>query len=249
MDLNRKLRRLSPNETFRQFKADPQWTVKVGVGGMLYALTLVLVLLNILSFPIVLCLWALIQGYLITTVNVALEDAQKPLPQWKTWGELLIAGLTWMAIESLQWIVLFSIIIGALKISDIARTDQLVAPAFSSWAICIWSLIMLLFALASFFSAYRLANFAARQEIRAAFDFVEVVKRLFRAPMPMLQAWLLQVGLLGAAVVLPIATIIGVFLVPTSIFIAQILGVRMLAQAWELGTPEAQSEPNAAPQS
>jgi len=249
MDLNTKLSHLSPNETFRQFTADPEWTAKVGVGSMLYALTLVLILLNVLSFPIVLCLWALIQGYLITTMNVALLDAQKPLPRWKPLGELLIAGLTWMAIESLQWIVLFSIIIGALKISDIARTDQLVAPAFSSGAICIWSLMMLLFAMASFFSAYRLANFAALQEIRAAFDFGEVVKRFLRAPAPMLQAWLLQVGLLGMAVVLPIATIIGVIFLPTSVFIAQILGVRILAQAWEITAPEAKSEANAAQQS
>ncbi len=245
IDSKTKLHHLSPSQSLRQLKADPEWTMKVGVGGMLYALTLVLILLNILSFPFVLCLWAIVQGYLITTMHVALQDAHMPLPRWKTFAELLIAGLTWMAIESLQWIMLFSIIIGALKISDIIHSDRLVASSFNYWAISAWSFIMLLLAITSFFSAYRLANFAALQEINAAFDYVEVGKRFLRRPVPMLQAWLLQAGRFGMAIVVPIATIVGVFLLPTTVFIAQILGVRLLAQAWEITALAEKPDPNA----
>jgi hypothetical protein len=242
MNLPTPLHSLSPSEALRQLRADPQWTMKAGVGGIIYAFCLVLILLNVLFFPLVICLFALVQGYLVTTVHDTIADPNAPLPKWKGWGELLIAGLTWMAIESVLFIALLCITFGALIVGDIIHVDQLLNPSFVFWAICFWSLIMLLAALSSLYSAYRLTNFAERQEIGAAFGFVEVAKRLLRTPVPLLQAWLLQSGLFGLAIVLPIATVVGVFLLPSTTMIAQLIGVRILAQAWRLTSePAAES--------
>jgi hypothetical protein len=211
---------------------------KAGVGGMLYALSLVLILLNFLFFPVVVCLLAIIQGYLITATHDAVTDEQKTLPAWKNWGELAIAGLTSMAIESLQLIVFAGIMLLALAFTDVASAQRLLSDNFVMWAILLWSIFVVLAALVSFFSAYRLTNFAAKQEIGAAFDFAEVFRRFRRAPLPLLQAWLLQVGLLWLAVILPCATIIGVFLLPSTYFASQIVSARILAQAWRLTEPK-----------
>jgi hypothetical protein len=82
-----------------------------------------------------------------------------------------------------------------------------------------------------------LASFAARQEIVAAFDFPELLRRLIKHPLPMLQGWLLTVGLWAVAIILPIATIIGTFLIPSTTFIAQSLSAQILAQIWRNTDP------------
>jgi hypothetical protein len=248
MDLRTQLPYLSPSETLRQFKADSEWTMKAGVGGMIYALSLVLIFLNILFFPLVICLLALLQGYLITTIHDSVADAIAPLPKWKSWGELLIAGLTWTAIECLLFIAITGIVFGVLIVSDILHGDQILHPHFTIWAVSIWSLIMLFAALSSFFSAYRLTYFAQRQEIGAAFGFAEIFTRLIRFPKPLLQAWLLQSGLFALALILPIATVIGIFLLPSTIFISQLIGARLLAQAWRLTSLESEPSSTTVPQ-
>jgi Protein of unknown function (DUF4013) len=249
MDLRMELHALSPSEALRQFKTDSEWTMKAGIGGMIYAFGLVLIFLNILFFPVIICLLALIQGYLITTIHMSVADADAPLPKWKGFIELVIGGLTWMAIESLLFLLSVGIVIGALLVGGIFHGDRILHPHFTFWAVSVWSLVMLVFALSSFFSAFRLAYFAERQEIGAAFGFAEVLKRFVRFPKPLLQAWLLQTGLFGLALVLPIATVIGVFLLPSTIFISQLFGARMLAQAWRLTRlEEAQDPPASAPQ-
>jgi hypothetical protein len=250
MDLRTQLHALSPSETLRQFKTDSEWTMKAGIGGMIYAFGLVLIFLNILFFPVIICLLALIEGYLITTIQASIADANAPLPKWKGWLELLIAGLTWMAIECLLFLASLGIVLGALVLGDIMHGDRILHPSFPFWAISVWSLVMLVFALSSLFSALRMAFFAERQEIGAAFGFGEVLKRLVRFPAPLLQAWLLQTGLFALALLLPIATVIGVFLLPSTIFISQLFGARILAQAWRLtrSKEEEQNPPVSAPQ-
>jgi Protein of unknown function (DUF4013) len=249
MDSRTQLPALSPSETLRQFKADSEWTMKAGIGGMVYALGLVLIFLNVLFFPVIICLMALIQGYVITTIHASITDAAAPLPKWKSWVELLIAGLTWMAIESMLFLASAGIVLGALILSDILHGDRILHPSFTFWAVSVWSLIMLVFALSSLFSAFRLTYFAERQEIGAAFGFGEVLKRLVRSPAPLLQAWLLQTGLFCLAIVLPVATVIGIFLLPSTIFVSQLLGARILAQAWRLTSlEEEQPPPVSAPQ-
>jgi hypothetical protein len=222
--------------------------MKAGVGGMIYALCLVLIFLNVLFFPLIVCLLALLQGYLITTIHDSVADANAPLPKWKGWGELLIAGLTWASIECVLFLAGLGVIFLALVLADILHGDWILKSSFTFWAIFIWSLVMLIFALSSLFSAYRLTYFAERQEIGAAFGFAEVIKRLIRFPVPLLQAWLLQIGLFALALLVPIATVIGIFLLPSTIFISQLIGARLLAQAWRLTTLESDQIAATAPQ-
>jgi hypothetical protein len=227
----------SPNQAVRLFSSDPEWTMKAGVGGMLYALSAVLILINPLFFPIVVCLLAAIQGYIILLIHGRVKDPAGALPQWKSLGELLIAGLTWMAIASLQTMFVFGIALGTIAFGFTFGSDSIISPKTAAIATLLWTFIMMLIAVNSFFSTYLLASFAARQEIVAAFDFPELLRRLIKHPLPMLQGWLLTVGLWAVAIILPIATIIGTFLIPSTTFIAQSLSAQILAQIWRNTDP------------
>jgi len=238
----------SPNEAVRLVKADSEWTMKASVGGMIYGLSIVLIFLNVLFFPVVVCLLALLQGYLVSTIHEAIADADIGLPKWKSWFELLIAGLTWMAIESLLFIMTLGVILLTLIMSDVLQTDRLFQPTFTFWAVTIWTLCLGIAALSSLFSTYRFAYFAERQEISAAFAFGEVLRRLLRFPVPLIQAWLLQIGLFATAWIIPAATVIGVFLLPSSIFLSQLIGARLVAQAWRLTNAESPTSATSAPQ-
>jgi len=230
--------KLAPQQALKAITKDPEWTMKAGVGGLLYAMALVMVLLNPLFFPVSICLLALIQGYCVTLVHRTALETEEKLPDWKGWGELFIAGLTWMAISSVRIFIELVILLGALVIASLYAPDSVLSHRFAPWAIGLWTFLVIFLATTSFFSTYLFASFSAQQDTKAAFALREISRRTAKYPTEMLKGWLLSLGVFGIGVVAPLITVVGAFLLPSTTFIAQILSAQILAQVWRNTRPD-----------
>jgi hypothetical protein len=224
--------KLSPQAAVKAMAKDPEWTMKAGIGGLFYAIAFVTLLLNPLLFPLSICLIALIQGYFVTMVHRTASETEEKLPEWKGWSELLIAGLTWMAISSVRIFVEVVFVLSALIIASQFAPDSVLSHRFAPWAITIWTFLVLFLAATSFFSTYLFASFSTQQDTKAAFALREISRRLAKHPAEMVKGWLLSTGIFCIGVVAPLITVVGAFLVPSTTFIAQIISAQILAQVW-----------------
>jgi uncharacterized membrane protein len=90
---------------------------------------------------------------------------------------------------------------------------------------------------ASFFIPFLMVNFAQEECFKAGFAFAKVTSMVKTQFGSFLTCWLIIIGINLAALVLPILTLIGIFLIPTTIFIAQVVSCALAAQAWHLDNP------------
>jgi hypothetical protein len=222
----------SVNQIFKDFFAESDWPFKVGIGCLINGAACGLLLINLILLPISFCLWSCTSGYILMTAASKVGDPASKLPSWRNVLELLAAGGTWIAATFGHFLLLPILAIGSLYIAEATGLDNVLRLGFVPWAALTWSALCALTPLISFFSFYLMINFAVKQEGKAAFDLAEVLSRLRRAPIPLLQVWLIQAGLLYLAVVIPILTLLGLFIIPSTIFLAQLLGCCMASQAW-----------------
>ncbi|MBI4533795.1 MAG: DUF4013 domain-containing protein, partial [Candidatus Melainabacteria bacterium] len=78
---------------------DPDWMFKTGIGGMLNAGSVILWSVNPLLLPLSFALISLSCGYLLRVMRYKLLNPDSHLPDWDSWLELFISGLTWLAIQ------------------------------------------------------------------------------------------------------------------------------------------------------
>src|SRR5690349_8722429 len=100
---------LDPDLAARAFFRDPQWLFKTGIGGFLNVLSFTLCALNYLLIPIAFLLWGLVTGYVLRAARTHIKNPEDRLPEWNDWLDLLISGLTWMAIYTGQLLFFFSV--------------------------------------------------------------------------------------------------------------------------------------------
>ncbi len=251
-------RALLPNQSFQLFFQDPDWTIKTGIGGLFNALSLVILTINLAFLPISFCLWALVAGYMLAVANSEINDKTKialpkaeiganqelllrqskaghKLPEWKDWLELFVSGLTWIAVATILLILTLAVFPLGIVLASAFNAFQGGQAGLSGalvWVLASWSLLMMIVAVMSFCSSYLMVNFAAEQNIAYAFSVSRVVERFKCQPLQLIQAWLIHLGLQFLAILLPLLTVIGVFLIPSTIFVAQVIGSHLLAKAW-----------------
>lgn len=238
---------VDPGFAVRSFRSDPNWTVKVGLGGILNAICLLIVGAVPMSpwyVPIALAVWALVNGYLLRAAKALQEDpaplpAKEPgpavmqYPEWNQWGDLLFGGLTWVAVQ-FGWTVLAAI---PVTIATILSGVGAGMYANNIVAVTVLTATVGLTVLFAFLGthlllSYLMLNFAAEEKLSAAFNVPRVVSYLIRAPKALFTAWILAFQLQLVSVVLPAMTILGILFVPSTFFAAQLLGISIMAQAW-----------------
>lgn len=220
----------------RSYFKDPDWMFKTGIGGVLNAACLLVSVLDVQRFlfvPIGLAFAGLVVGYLLRTARARLDDPAGKLPAWNDWGELFFSGLTWVAIH-FGWCILAIIPAATLAVISMyllaANSTSSMAVALTVGAVGICAFFI--FVAWHISVSYLLVNFAKEEKLLAGFAVARVMRNIKRNPKGMLTAWVLAFELQLLAVFIPAITVLGMFIVPSTLFAAQLVSVALLSQAW-----------------
>ena len=223
---------LDPNLAFRLFFKDPDWRFKSGIGGVITASAFLLFVLNPLSIPLAFCCFGLLIGYNLRLIRSKIKDMNAPLPNWNDWLDLLISGLTWIAVLFGQSLIPISVVTIALMLGGGRGSRYVLSDEYQIWVVVSIAAISISLIGVSFISTLIMTNFAKKENMAAAFDLYTVGQKLRQVPAPLVQAWLISVGLQWLAVLLPSASVIGLVFIPIVFFVANSISAIILAQAW-----------------
>jgi hypothetical protein len=222
------------DQAIRHFTVDSQWKQKVGFGSMLTAacfLMAIMDLRHLLMLPIALAIAGCLTGYVLRVVRERIQfpDAKR-LPEWDEWSDLFMSGITWIAIQFGITVLALIMISSTLILSIYAA----LTPNAYSIAIAETSLLVIVLVAfwTSFLSTYLWVNFAIEERVTGGLALRKVSQRVRRNPGQFWVAWALSCSLQFVAVLLPAITVIGIVLIPTTLFAAQVVSALLLAQAW-----------------
>ncbi|MBX9771474.1 MAG: DUF4013 domain-containing protein [Candidatus Obscuribacterales bacterium] len=211
---------------------DPEWMFKTGMGGMLSAAALVLFAASLMTYPVAIAISAVLAGYVLRVARTRVADANAKLPDWNDWMDLLMSGLSWMAVQFVFfWAVPVSFV-GLMSLGRMSGWLDLASPYFLPFAVFSILDMVLLSLLIHMTLAYLMMNFAVQENMAAGWQPMKVFMQIAKAPKTFLMAWLLGLGIQIAMVLVPIITVVGLFFLPTTLFVGQIINATLLAQAW-----------------
>ena len=230
-----------PNLAAKAFFSDPQWLFKTGIGGFLNVVSFILCALSYMLIPVAFLIWGVVTGYVLRAARVHMKNPEDKLPQWNDWMDLLISGLTWMAIYTGQLIFFFSVL-STLMVTGLS-TGMINAanPHNLQWSFGTLYGLTGLALMMSLNSAYLMINLAQEEKLTGAFAVNLVIEKVMARPADFILAWLLSMGIQMAALILPAMTVVGMFFMPSIWFAGQVLSALVLAQAWATIAQEAQA--------
>jgi hypothetical protein len=226
---------LDPDRAVRQFFQDPEWKLKAGIGSMLSAIALIFATSGKLFLPLLpltLIISSALQGYMLRVVRSYIKDPAGKLPPWNDWLDMLMSGLIWLSVLCTQIVVLIAIAVISLLYASEHNYLEAISTSFLYWAYITLLAMAFVLLLISFFLPLLMANFAEQEKISAVLGAKEAVRRLSNQPLAFLCAWLLGLGIYWLSIVVPLLTVIGVFFIPLTSFLAQVINTIMLAQVW-----------------
>lgn len=221
-----------PNLAVGAFFRDPQWLFKTGIGGLLNVVSFILCALSYMLIPVAFLIWGVVTGYVLRAARLHIKKPDDKLPQWNDWMDLLISGLTWMAIYTGQLLFFFSVL-STLMVTGLSTGMINAGNAHNlQWSLGTLYGLTLLALMMALNSAYLMINLAQEEKLTGAFAVNLVISRVLARPADFLLAWLLSMGIQMAALILPLATVVGMFFLPSIWFAGQVLSALVLAQVW-----------------
>lgn len=224
---------LDPNLAVKTFFQDADWRFKTGVGAVLNASCFLFAVMNSFLVPLAFCLAAVVAGYVMRVIRTKIQDQASPLPPWNDWLDLLISGMTWIAVFCGQSLIVLSLLTVLLQVGSANGSINTLNKDFDAWIFGSVSLVYFVSLLVNFFSVYLMTNLAQEEKLGAAFALRKVSRYCARCPVEFIEAWLLGIGIKSLAFVLPCITVIGVMFLPMTIFLACLLEGIILAQVWQ----------------
>lgn len=222
---------LDPDSAIKSIFSDDQWLVKTGIGGMAYAASLLLLLLNFFTLPLVILLLSCVQGYLLRVIRNEVAMPGSKLPGWNDPADLFVSGLTWVAIGTVIVGTACLIIFGLALILSWQSMPQ-VYPHSLWLGVTVTIAGALLCAITSFLLTFLMVNLAVEENNQAGFKVSAVFKKASSRRTEFIASWIISEGIKVYSFWLPVATIIGAFLLPSTMFIAQIVAAKLAAQVW-----------------
>ena len=226
---------LDPDAAIRFYFRDPDWKIKTALGSLLICSALLLILsfkFFLPLFPLAFLLWAVVQGYILRLMRAVIRGSANILPTWDDWLELVVSGLTWLAILTGQLMVMATVATLTLIVGGKYGLVNPLSPHFKTWFLISASALSATTFVASFFFPLLMANFAEQEKVLSALSIDEALKRLIRKPKEYVTVWLLNLGIFWLALLLPAITVIGIFFIPLALFLANTLSAILLAQVW-----------------
>ena len=212
--------------------SDDSWRMKTGIGGIISAAMVLVLLYNAICLPVSVALWAVLIGYNLRCIRARVEDPAGKLPEWNEWGDLFMSGITWIALQTGVWLLLFGICSGLLLVAaGFALNEQnLMLTQLLSTSAAVISI--LLYLAMGFISSYLMVNFAVEANINAGFAYIKVIKALSKNPLHLFTGFILATGFFSLCLILPTITIIGFFLLPSFFFLGNVISSLILGQHW-----------------
>lgn len=244
---------LDPNQAFKSLIGDPDWTFKIGVGGIFNAMSLIVLWGGVMMLPVSFCCWALTTGYVLRVLRSKSRDPQAKLPDWNEWLDLFVSGMSWLAIAYgfVTMCVLFYLTSmtaiftyyrelakkvpvspEALEAMNTTHSEQIYWVGGATVVVIIMALFLHLFS--SILKMY----FAGEETMKAGFAFDKAMKLFLARPFDYIYVWLLSLGLLQLSIIVPSLTILGFFFVPSIFFAAQTMTALLYAQLGIRQEPE-----------
>ncbi|MBY0360072.1 MAG: DUF4013 domain-containing protein [Candidatus Obscuribacterales bacterium] len=222
------------NESLRLLFSDENRMFKTGMGGIFIASSIVVLLYTLASIPFVAACHAVNTGYNLRLMRQQTVPSETKLPEWNEWGDLFISGLTWIALQTCVWLLGMFACVAFMLFCSAQAYVQATLWISSIWLSCgVLASILLILSL-SFISSFLMVHFAQEENTRAGLAYIYVIHKLARKPRHYLSIYLVSLGIQIASLLLPILSIIGIFLIPTSIFAGQLASSTLLAKAWAL---------------
>lgn len=237
---------LDPNTAVKSFFRDPQWILKTGIGGLFNITSFILCAYNYLFIPVAFLMWGVVTGYVLRAARMHMNDRQSGLPDWNDWADLVISGLTWMAIYTGQLIFFFTILSTLMVVGLTTGMVSAQNPLNLQWSLGTLYGLSGLGLMISLNSSFLMINMAQEEQLTAAFAVNTVISKIAARPADFILAWLLSVGIQLFAFAFPMMTVAGAFFLPSLWFIGQILSALVLAQAWS-SVPRDAKDINASP--
>jgi hypothetical protein len=227
--------KLDADGALKQYTGDPDWMYKTGLGGVLTAacfLTGAMDAQHLLLLPVALAFAAIITGYLLRVVRMRVKKPDgKRLAEWNEWMDLFMSGITWIAVQFGINVLGFSIVSVFVVLAVYAVQAQ-GANAIAIVEVTLLAVLLTVFWF-HFLTTFLWVNFAVEERVGGALALRKVVGMIRGNPVQFLTAWALSTALYLAALLIPSATVIGIFIVPTTTFAAQLISANLLAQLWE----------------
>jgi len=223
---------LDADQALRSVFKDPDWMFKTGIGGTLNAGFLVILIVAPILLPLGFGLIAIVCGYLLRLIRTKAQDASAALPGWADWLELAISGLTWMSIQAGLLILVLACLAAALFAGAGSAALSPTSPFFFTWAATSAALVLALWLVLEFLRPYLMANLACQERLSAGFAVAAVLKAAARRPMDFILVVLLASGIQWLSILLPLFTVVGIFLLPSTVFLGHLICASLIAQVW-----------------
>jgi Protein of unknown function (DUF4013) len=226
---------LDPNAAVGFYFQDPEWKFKTALGSLLVCTALLLIFSGrffLPMLPVAFLIWAVVQGYILRVMRAVIKGSESTLPVWNDWLELIVSGLTWLAIVTGQLMVMASVVTISLLIGGKYGLVNPFAPHFKAWFLVSLMALSATAFMTSFFFPLLMVNFAEQERVLSALSMSEAMKRLMRRPREYFTVWLLSLGIFWLAVILPALTVFGIVLIPLGLFLTNTINAIMLAQVW-----------------
>lgn len=219
----------APQAALQPLFADPDWTYKLGLGGMLNASIVLMFALNPLFLPLSLALLAVTCGYQLKTISSQIRLKQA-LPEWGAYFELFMSGMNWLTIHFIWFFLQLSSLVTCFGLAYVLAQNKNAPAQVAGVLVLLFGILLWL--LIDFLLGYCMLNFALQERFLAGFNLPRILNKINSNRRAYLLAWLLSIGIRWAGVLLPIITVVGIFMMPSTIFAAQILSISLLAQVW-----------------
>jgi hypothetical protein len=230
---------LDPDLALKGYTKDPDWMFKTGLGGTINAASVLLAVTgsqNMVALPVAIILASLSAGFVLRTTKMRLHNTESRLTEWNKWGDLFFSGIIWLAIQFCFLTVAAGFITSGVMIAYVAVTKGQASTFILGELLLFYTIAIL--AWTSLFSSYLMLNFAHEQRLMSGFALRKVVKTIRANPKTMLTAWLLSIAIQAFSIVATATTVIGIFLLPSVFFAAQLVGTTILTQAWRATLPQ-----------
>jgi len=219
---------------------DRDWPFKIMMGGFINCAALALLKVNTGFVPVSFGMLGLTYGYLLRTMRQSIKGELEVLPDWSDITDLLVSGLSWLSICLGFGFFTLSLLVVSLLAADNNKILKMESPSFFLWAASTFVVTYGLIFCFKFFLAVLMANFAEDEKMLAGFAWFKVIRRISRRPLPLLIAWLAGLTFSFSAVLFPTISVVGMLLVPFLSFLADVIAVRMIGQAWIASAQETQ---------
>jgi vacuolar-type H+-ATPase subunit I/STV1 len=216
----------------RGFFKDREWPFKIMMGACINCAAFGLFRLNALFIPVSFGMVGLTYGYLLRAMRQSIKGELETLPAWNDFVDLLTSGLSWLSICLGFGFFVLSLLAISLIAADNSKVLNMANPNFVFWATGTFIVLYLLIFLFKFFLAVLMANFAEDEKMLAGFAWLKVMRRIAKQPLPLLIAWLASLTISVSAVLFPTASVVLALLAPFLGFLAEVIAVRMIGQAW-----------------